>query len=79
LPTSKKEVRGSLVVPVAEELGERELQDALVKLDRLLDVGADQRGVVNAAGGGRRPAGRDVRGLKAGAVGLDRVQVDLCH
>jgi V8-like Glu-specific endopeptidase len=44
----EEEVVRPLVVPVPEDLRQRELQDALVELDRLLHVRADQRRVVDA-------------------------------
>ena len=75
----EEEVRRPLVVPVAEQLGERELQEALVELDRLLDIGADQRDVVDAAGRRGRAALGDVLSSEPGALSLDRVQVDVGH
>jgi ADP-ribosylglycohydrolase len=73
----EEEVVRPLVVPVAEDLGQRELQQPLVELDRLLDVGADERRMVDAARRRRRVAWREVLRLQPGALGLDRGDVDL--
>ena len=51
----EEEVRGAGVVAVLDQLGQREAEHVLVEADRPLDVAADQRGVVQAAGGRRRP------------------------
>ena len=64
----EEEVRGAGVVAVLDQLGQREAQHVLVEADGALDVAADQRGVVQPAGGrGRALAGRlQVRGADAG-------------
>ena len=46
----EEEVRGPLVVAVLEQLGERELEHALVELDGPHDVTRQQRHVVHTAG-----------------------------
>jgi hypothetical protein len=56
----EEEVARAGVVTVLDQLDEREAEEPLVEADRLLDVLADERGVVDAAGGGsgpRRPVG----------------------
>ena len=55
----EEEVRRAAVVAVLEHLGERELEQALVEVDRPLDVAAEQRDVVHAP----RGRGRTVRSL----------------
>src|SRR5690349_8486046 len=50
----EEEVRRARVVPVLHQLDEREAEQALVELDRPLDVAADQRGVVDPPPGRRR-------------------------
>ena len=50
----EEEVRRAGVVAVLDQLGQREPEHVLVEADGPLDVAADQRGVVQAAGGGRR-------------------------
>ena len=54
----EEEVRRARVVAVLDQLDEREAQQPLVERDRLLDVAADQRGVVDPAAGRRRSVGR---------------------
>jgi len=71
VPDVEEEVAGALVVAVLDDLGQREFQDALVKADRPLHVGAEQRGVVDAAGAAGRAAVRDVDGVQPGAFGFD--------
>src|SRR3954468_22460826 len=68
----EEEVRGAGVVAVLDELGQREAEHVLVEADGPLDVAADQRGVVQAAGGGRRTftGWREVCGPDAGAFGV---------
>src|SRR4051794_6777100 len=68
----EEEVRGPGVVPVLDQLGEREAEHVLVEADCPLDVAADQRGVVQAARGRLRTlAGRlEVRGADACARGF---------
>ena len=68
LPMSKKKWLEPGVVAVLEDLGQRELEDALVELDGPPDVGADQREVVQAP----RAAGRPVGGRPAGGRCLIR-------
>src|SRR5215211_3324710 len=58
VPEVEEEVRRARVVPVLDKLDEREAEQILVEPDRLLDVGADQRRVVDAPAGGRRPVRR---------------------
>ena len=53
----EEEVVGAGVVAVLEDLGQGELQDALVELDGPSYVGADQREVVQAPRAARRPVG----------------------
>src|SRR4051794_24391134 len=50
----EEEVVGAGVVAVLEDLGERELEDALIEVDRASYVGADEREVVQAARAARR-------------------------
>ena len=57
----EEEVRRPGVVAVLDQLDQREAQQVLVEPDRLLDVGADQRGVVDAAARCRR---RSFAGLR---------------
>src|SRR5882757_3302759 len=57
VPDVEEEVRRSGVVAVLDHLHQREAEQSLVEVDRLLDVAADQRDVVDAAGG-RRPRPR---------------------
>src|SRR4051795_1275071 len=68
----EEEVRGARVVAVLDQLGQREAEHVLVEAHGRLDVAADQRGVVQAASGGRRAlAGRlEVRGADAGTIGF---------
>src|SRR3954463_16611993 len=47
----EEEVRRARVVAVLDQLHEREPQQSLVELDGLLDVGADQCGMVDASSG----------------------------
>jgi hypothetical protein len=55
----EEEVRGARVVAVLDQLGEREAEHVLVEADGPLDIAADQRRVVQAAGsGGGALAGR---------------------
>ena len=56
----EEEVVRAGVVPVLEDLGQGELQDALVEVDGAPYVGAQQREVVQAAGA----ALRSVRGRR---------------
>src|SRR3712207_9555106 len=51
----EEEVAGALVVTVLEDLDEREAEKAVVEVDGALDVGADQRHVVDAVPDRRRP------------------------
>ena len=60
----EEEVRGAGVVAVLDQLGQREAEHVLVEADGPLDVAADQRGVVQAAGGG---GGRSPAGLRCAA------------
>ena len=62
----EEQVGRPLVVPVLEELGQREAEEALVEPDGLLDVGAQQRNVVDTPGGRRRALRRllQVRGAQ---------------
>ena len=48
----EEEVRGPGVVAVLDQLGQREPEHVLVEAHGALDVAADQRGVVQPAGGG---------------------------
>ena len=48
----EEEVGRTLIVTVLEQLGERESEHTLVELDRPLDIGAQQREVMHATGGG---------------------------
>ena len=57
VPDVEEEMGRAAVVAVLEDLGERELEDALVEIDRSLDIGHEQRHVVDAASR-RRPAER---------------------
>jgi hypothetical protein len=50
----EEEVRRALIVPVLEDLGQWEAQQVLVEADGRLDIGGQQRQVVNTAGGGGR-------------------------
>src|SRR5215472_575053 len=52
----EEEVVGASVVAVLHELDEREAEEFLVELDRLLGVATDQGEVVHALYGRRRPA-----------------------
>jgi V8-like Glu-specific endopeptidase len=72
----EEEVARPRIVPVAEDLGQRELQQSLVELDRLLDIGADERGVVDTARRGSRAARRNVLRLQPCPLDLDRCQVN---
>ena len=54
----EKQVRRAFVVAVLHQLDQRKAEQLLVELDRLLDVAADERHVVDAARAGRRPLGR---------------------
>ena len=54
----EEEVARAGVVAVLDQLDEREAEEVLVEADRLLDVLADERGVVDAARGRRRPVAR---------------------
>ena len=47
----EEEMGRSLVVAVLEQLDQREAKEVLVEADRPLDIGAEQRHVVHAAGG----------------------------
>ena len=58
---SKKKCVRALVVAVLEHLDQREAEQAVVELDGALDVAADVRGVVHAAGGRRRAFARGLR------------------
>ena len=51
----EEEVRGTLVVAVLEQLGERELEQVLVERDRRLHVARQQREMVHATRRRRRP------------------------
>src|SRR3954470_20991670 len=68
----EEEMRGARVVAVLNQLGQREAEYVLVEAHGPLDVAADQRGVVQAARGGRRAlAGRlEVGVADAGALGF---------
>src|SRR5690349_24472319 len=57
----EEEVAGSGVVAVLHQLDQREADQFLVEADGLLDVSADQRRMVEAASGRRRPVGRLVQ------------------
>ena len=50
----EEEVRGPGVVAVLEQVGQRELEQPLVEVDRLLDIAAEERDVVDAFGRRRR-------------------------
>ena len=73
----EEEVAGAGVVAVLHQLDQREAEQFLVEADGLLDVPADQCGVVQAAAGGRRPlrpaAAGTCRGAAHGARGSWRV------
>src|SRR4051795_12720638 len=73
----EEEMRGARVVAVLDQLGQREAEHVLVEAHGPFDVAADQRGVVQAAGGGGRPlAGRlEVRPADAVAPGLQGSRV----
>src|SRR3954454_18643813 len=75
----EEEVRGAGVVAVLDQLGQREAQHVLVEADCPLDVATDQRGVVQTAGGRRRPLARglEVRVPDPGALLLDGGQVQV--
>src|SRR5215831_7587847 len=53
----EEQVRRALVVPIFHQLDQREAEELLIELDRLLDVAADQRHVVDATRRGPRPLG----------------------
>src|SRR4051795_11981601 len=73
----EEEVRGARVVAVVDQLGQREAEHVLVEAHGRLDVAADQGGVVQPAGGGRRPCVRvlQVRGADPGPRRRGRRQV----
>src|SRR6185369_9484169 len=71
VPDVEEEMVGPLVVAVLDDLGQRELQYPLVEADRPLHVGAQQGGVMNAAGAARRPFGLDVLIVEPGPLGFD--------
>jgi hypothetical protein len=71
VPDVEEEVVGPLVVPVLDDLGQRELQDPVVEPDRPLHVGAEQRGVVDPARAARPPVVGDVFGVQPGTLRLD--------
>src|SRR5882757_429106 len=74
VPDVEEEVRRSRVVAVLDHLHQREAEQSLIEVDRLLDIAADQRDVVNAAGG-RRPRRRlEVGDTKLVAVLADPVE-----
>lgn len=50
----EEEVRRSLVVPVLEHERQGELEQVLIEADRLLDIAAEQRDVMNASSCCRR-------------------------
>jgi hypothetical protein len=54
----EEEVAGTGVVAVLDQFHQGEAEELLVEPDGLLHVAADQRGVVDAARGGRGPLGR---------------------
>src|SRR3954454_13823357 len=70
----EEEVRGARVVAVLDQLGQREAEHVLVEAHGRLDVAADQRGVVQTAGGGGGALadGLEVGVADAGALGLQR-------
>src|SRR5690348_9418937 len=70
----EEEVARALVVPVLHQLNQREAEEALVELDGLLDVLADQRQVMHPADGGRRAR---VHRLKVALAKLVPVVPDL--
>jgi hypothetical protein len=72
----EEKVRGPLVVPVLDHLGQRELQDALVKADRPFHVRADQGGVVDAPGAADRPLPGLVGIPEPGPLRLEGDQID---
>ena len=78
----EEEVRGAVVVAVLDQLDQREAEQTLVELDGLLDVGADQRGVMDAAARGV-PLGRRqqvaVPQLAAPGLQLDQLGVRGWH
>src|SRR4029453_13445532 len=53
----EEEVAGAGIVPVLDQLDQRESKELLVEADRLLDVAADQGQVMDPGGGGGRPLG----------------------
>ena len=67
----EEEVVGPLVVPVLDDLAQRELQDLGVEPDGPLHVGAEQRGVVDPARAALRPVVLDVFGVQPGTLRLD--------
>src|SRR3954470_3996712 len=73
----EEEMRGARVVAVLDQLGQREAEYVLVEAHGPLDVAADERGVVQPAGGRRRPLARglEVRLPDPGALPLDGGQV----
>ena len=73
----EEEVARPGVVPVLHELHEGETQRLLVEPDGLLDVAADQREVVDAAGGRRRtlPCGAKVGVPERGAAFADGLEL----
>src|SRR5437764_2280381 len=75
VPDVEEEVAGPLVVAVLDDLGQWELQYPLVEADRPLHVGAQQGGVVNAAGAARRPSGLDVLIVQPGPLGFDGSEI----
>jgi hypothetical protein len=58
-------MRRPLVVTIFHELDQRKAEQLLVELDRPLDIAADERHVVHAAGSGRRPRGRIAQVFRA--------------
>src|SRR3954454_4155812 len=68
----EEEMRGAGIVAVLDQFGQRKAEDVLIEADGPPDVAADERGVVQPAGGGLRTfAGRlQVRGPDAAAFGV---------
>ena len=76
----EEQVRRPVVVTVLHELDERKPKQALVDLNRLLDVGADERGVVDSAPRrlGTVSGGHDVVRPEFGAAVLELDELGIC-
>ncbi len=70
----EEEVAGAVVVAVLDQFDQREAEEILVERDRLLDVAADQREVMDArrsAAPAARPCGRTYFARELVATGTD--------